>query len=280
MSTEAAHRFAIGIDIGGTGIKAALVDTTTGRLPFKRLRVLTPKPGTPTAVAETIAVLLEDLTQQALDLELVTDRAELDSLPVGCGFPGVIRRGRVEYTANLDQSWIGSHIDAVIGDRTGRTVYFLNDADAAGLAEMIFGAGRSHRKKTVLLTTLGTGIGTALFTQGRLVPYTELGHIEMNGADAETQAAESVKTRLGLSYSEWAARLQQYYSLVELFVAPDVIIVGGGVSKSHAQFLPLISTRAKLKPAKLFNNAGIVGAAMIAVNGGQAKVKRVRSEKM
>jgi polyphosphate glucokinase len=143
MSTEAANRFAIGIDIGGTGIKAALVDTTTGRLPFKRLRVLTPKPGTPTAVAETIAVLLEDLTQQALDLELVTDRAELDSLPVGCGFPGVIRRGRVEYTANLDQSWIGSHIDAVIGDRTGRTVYFLNDADGAGLAEMIFGAGRS-----------------------------------------------------------------------------------------------------------------------------------------
>jgi polyphosphate glucokinase len=121
----------------------------------------------------------------------------------------------------------------------------------------------------VLLTTLGTGIGTALFTQGRLVPYTELGHIEMNGADAETQAAESVKTRLGLSYSEWAARLQQYYSLVELFVAPDVIIVGGGVSKSHSEFLPLISTRAKLKPAKLLNNAGIVGAAMIAVNGGR-----------
>ncbi|WP_346732508.1 hypothetical protein [Brevibacterium spongiae] len=129
----------------------------------------------------------------------------------------------------------------------------------------------------MLLTTLGTGIGTALFTQGRLVPYTELGHIEMNGADAETQAAESVKTRLGLSYPEWAARLQQYYSQLELLVAPDIIIVGGGVSKSHEKFLPLISTRAKLKPAKLFNNAGIVGAAMIAVNDGRAKVKRSKS---
>lgn len=277
MSTEAAGRFAIGIDIGGTGIKAALVDTATGKLSFPRLRMLTPKPSTPTAVAETIAELLEALTERALERGLVTDRADLDPLPVGCGFPGVIRDDRVEYTANLDQSWIGSRISTVIGDRTGRKVFFLNDADAAGLAEMIFGAGRKHKKKTVLLTTLGTGIGTALFSQGRLVPYTELGHIEMNGADAETQAAESVKTRLGLSYPEWAERLQQYYSHLELLVAPDIIIVGGGVSKSHEQFLPLISTRAALKPAKLFNNAGIVGAAMIAVNNGQAKVKRSSS---
>nr|WP_209326107.1 ROK family protein [Brevibacterium renqingii] len=274
MAEETVHRFAIGIDIGGTGIKAALVDTVTGQLAFKRLRVLTPKPSTPSAVAETIAELLEVLTARALELEIVTDRTDLDSLPVGCGFPGVIRDGLVEFTANLDQSWVGSAIAAVIGDRTGRRVHFLNDADAAGLAEMIFGAGRAHRKKTVLLTTLGTGIGTALFTQARLVPYTELGHIEMNGADAETQAAESVKVRLGLSYEEWAKRLQQYFSLIELLVAPDVIIVGGGVSKSHAEFLPLISTRAKLKPAKLFNNAGIVGAAMVAVNDGKTKVKK------
>ncbi|WP_166971635.1 polyphosphate--glucose phosphotransferase [Brevibacterium atlanticum] len=277
MSDETTNRFAIGIDIGGTGIKAALVDTVTGKLPFKRIRVLTPKPATPSAVAEAIAGVLEDLTVRALELGIVADRADLDALPVGCGFPGVIRDHLVEYTANLDQSWIGSNITAVIGARTGRTVYFLNDADGAGLAEMIFGAGRAHRKKTVLLTTLGTGIGTALFTQGRMVPYTELGHIEMNGADAETQAAESVKTRLGLSYPEWAARLQQYYTQLELLVAPDVIIVGGGVSKSHAEFLPLISTRATLKPAKLLNNAGIVGAAMIAVNGGKAKVKKSTS---
>lgn len=277
MNEQTPNRFAIGIDIGGTGIKAALVDTVTGKLPFKRLRVLTPKPATPTAVAEAIAGVLEDLTVKALDLGIVADRADLDSLPVGCGFPGVIRDHLVEFTANLDQSWIGSNITAVIRERTGRTVYFLNDADGAGLAEMIFGAGRAHRKKTVLLTTLGTGIGTALFTQGRMVPYTELGHIEMNGTDAETQAAESVKVREGLSYEEWASRLQQYYTQIELLVAPDVIIVGGGVSKSHAEFLPLISTRAELKPAKLLNNAGIVGAAMIAVNGGKAKVKKSQS---
>ena len=278
MTMETPDRFAIGIDIGGTGIKAALVDTVTGKLAFKRLRVLTPRPGTPEAVAETIADLLEAVTDRALELELIADRAEIDRLPVGCGFPGVIRDGRVEFTANLDQSWVGSKIAEIIGEGTGRRVYFLNDADAAGLAEMNFGAGRSHRKKTVLVTTLGTGIGTALFTQARLVPYTELGHIEMNGADAETQAAESVKVRLGLSYEEWAARLQQYYSIIELLVAPDVIIVGGGVSKSHARFLPLLSTRAELKPAKLLNNAGIVGAAMIAANDGKAKVKKSESK--
>jgi polyphosphate glucokinase len=277
MTSETSERFAIGIDIGGTGIKAALVDTVTGNLAFKRIRVLTPKPATPDAVAEAIVELIESLTAKALELGLVADRADLDTLPVGCGFPGVIRDHLVEYTANLDQSWVGANITAIIGARTGRTVYFLNDADGAGLAEMIFGAGRSHRKKTVLLTTLGTGIGSALFAHGRLVPYTELGHIEMNGADAETQAAESIKTKQGLSYEEWAERLQQYYTLIERLVAPDVIIVGGGVSKSHAEFLHLIKTRAKLKPAKLYNNAGIVGAAMIAVNGGKAKVKKSRS---
>lgn len=274
MSVEIHERFAIGVDIGGTGIKAALVDTATGSLAFKRVRTLTPKPSTPAAVAEAIAELLEALTSKAVELEIVTDSAVLSALPVGCGFPGVIRDDHVEYTANLDQGWIGSNIAAILSARVGRPFHFINDADAAGLAEMIFGAGRRHRKKTVLMTTLGTGIGTALFTQGRLIPYTELGHIEMNGADAETQAAESVKVREGLSYEVWAERLQQYYAQLELLVAPDVIIVGGGVSKSHAEFLPLITTRAELKPAKLYNNAGIVGAAVLAVNNGKAKVKK------
>lgn len=274
MSTEIHERFAIGVDIGGTGIKAALVDTVTGKLAFKRIRTLTPKPSTPAAVAEAIAQLLEALTDTAVDREIVADAAVLSALPVGCGFPGVIRDDRVDYTANLDQSWVGSNIAAVMSEHVGRRFHFINDADAAGMAEMIFGAGRRHRKNTVLMTTLGTGIGTALFTQGRLVPYTELGHIEMNGADAETQAAESVKVRDGLSYEEWATRLQQYYAQLELLVAPDVIIVGGGVSKSHTEFLPLITTRAELKPAKLYNNAGIVGAAVLAINNGKAKVKK------
>lgn len=216
MSVEIHERFAIGVDIGGTGIKAALVDTATGSLAFKRVRTLTPKPSTPAAVAEAIAELLEALTSKAVELEIVTDSAVLSALPVGCGFPGVIRDDHVEYTANLDQGWIGSNIAAILSARVGRPFHFINDADAAGLAEMIFGAGRRHRKKTVLMTTLGTGIGTALFTQGRLIPYTELGHIEMNGADAETQAAESVKVREGLSYEVWAERLQQYLSLIHI----------------------------------------------------------------
>ena len=274
MTDDQQGRFAIGIDVGGTGIKAGLVDTETGNLAFKRVRVLTPKPSTPVAVAEAIGDLIEALVASALEQGVVDDRAVLDALPIGGGFPGVVRDNHVRYSANLDQSWIGSNITAILAEHTGRRIFIMNDADAAGLAEMTFGAGRKHRKKTVLLTTLGTGIGTALFTQGRLVPYTELGHIEMNGRDAETQAAESVKVRENLSYEEWARRLQQYYSQVELLVAPDVILIGGGISKSHAQFLHLISTQAEMRPAMLFNNAGIVGAGILAANNGKAKVKK------
>lgn len=274
MTDDTQGRFAIGVDVGGTGIKAGLVDTVTGDLAFKRVRVLTPKPSTPSAVAAAMSELIEMLVSTALEVGVVDDRSALDALPIGCGFPGVVRDDLVDFAANLDQSWIGSNIVRILAEHTGRHFYIMNDADAAGLAEMTFGAGRRHRKKTVLLTTLGTGIGTALFTQGRLVPYTELGHIEMNGRDAETQAAESVKVREGLSYEEWAGRLQQYYSQVELLVAPDVIIIGGGVSKSHADFLHHITTRAEIKPAKLFNNAGIVGAAILAINKGKAKVKK------
>ncbi|WP_350271351.1 polyphosphate--glucose phosphotransferase [Brevibacterium sp. CBA3109] len=274
MTDDTQRRFAIGVDVGGTGIKAGLVDTATGCLAFKRVRMLTPKPSTPTAVAEAIGDLLDLLTDKALELAIVDDRSTLDALPIGCGFPGVVLDDLVHYTANLDQTWIGSNIVEILSEHTQHRVFIMNDADAAGLAEMAFGAGHKHRKKTVLMTTLGTGIGTALFTQGRLVPYTELGHIEMNGRDAETQAAESVKVAENLSYEEWAARLQQYYSQIELLVSPDVIIVGGGVSKSHENFLHYISTHAELKPAKLFNNAGIVGAAILAINNGKAKVKK------
>lgn len=274
MTEEQQRRFAIGVDVGGTGIKAGLVDTETGDLAFKRVRVLTPEPSTPPEVAAATAELIELLVSTALDLGVVDERSTLDALPIGCGFPGVVRDDHVEFAANLDQSWIGSDIIAILDEHTGRRFFIMNDADAAGLAEMTFGAGRKHRKKTVLLTTLGTGIGTALFTHGRLVPYSELGHIEMNGRDAETQAAESVKVREGLSYEEWAERLQQYYSQIELLVAPDVILVGGGISKSHSQFLHLIRARAEMKPAKLLNNAGIVGAAILAANEGKAKVKK------
>lgn len=267
-------RLAIGIDIGGTGIKAALVDIETGKLLFKRVRIYTPKPSTPEAVAQAIGEVYELLVARALESECVSDRSVLDVLPLGCGFPGVVCDGRVEFIANLDQRWRHWPIEDYLREQTGKTVYVMNDADAAGLAEMSFGAGRRHRKKTVLMTTLGTGIGTALFTQGRLVPYTEFGHIEMNGRDAETQAAESVKVREGLDYPEWAQRLQQYYSMMELLVCPDLIIVGGGVSKSHQHFLPLITTRAQMEPAKFRNDSGTIGAAVLASNGGKAKVRK------
>lgn len=274
MTQGTQGRLSIGIDIGGTGIKAALVDIVTGKLLFKRVRVFTPKPSTPEAVAQAITEVYELLVARALESECIDDRSVLDALPLGCGFPGVVCNGRVEYIANLDKRWREWPIEDYLREQTGKTVHLMNDADAAGLAEMSFGAGTKFRKKTVLMTTLGTGIGTALFTQGRLVPYTEFGHIEMNGRDAETQAAESVKVREGLEYSEWAERLQQYYSMMELLVCPDLIIVGGGVSKSHQQFLPLIKTRAQMEPAKYRNDSGTIGAAVLAANRGKAKVRK------
>lgn len=271
------ERFAIGIDIGGTGIKAALVDTATGRLAFDRVRMLTPRPAVPSAVAKSVAEVVEILVTRSLELGLVDDRAALDRLPLGCGFPGVVIDGCVHFAANLDPSWIGIDVEEFLAEATGHRFHLVNDADAAGLAEMTFGAGRTHRKRTVVLTTLGTGIGTALFAAGRLVPNTELGHFEMNGRDAETQAAESARVREGLEFSEWAERLQQYYTMLELLVAPDLIIVGGGVSKEHERFLPLITTRAAMRPAKLLNDAGIVGAALLAATGGVTRVGK-RSE--
>ncbi|GAA4388504.1 MULTISPECIES: polyphosphate--glucose phosphotransferase [Brevibacterium] len=266
--------YGIGIDIGGTGIKVGLVSLVDGTLPFKRVRVLTPKPATPEAVVGAVADAVDQVVDKAVRKKVVPDAAALARLPLGVAFPGVVKEGTVLFCPNLDQSWIGEHLPEAITRATGRSCFVMNDADAAGLAEMTFGAGRGHRKQTVIMTTLGTGIGTALFHDAVLVPFTELGHLEMNGADAETQAAESVKVREGLEYAEWAQRLQQYYSMLEMLFTPDLFIVGGGISKSHEQFLPLLRLRAEIVPAELRNDAGTVGAAYLAANGGRAKVRK------
>lgn len=243
------HDAAFGIDIGGSGIKGAIVDTRTGELRTQRVRVPTPELSTPDNVAEVV-------------LDLVT-RAKWDGR-VGATFPAVIKSGVARSAANVDPSWIGTDVDAVFTKATGREVTVLNDADAAGLAEVRFGAARDVRGVVILLT-FGTGIGSGLFLDGQLVPNTELGHLELDGHDAEDRAAASVKDKQKMSYKQWAKRVQRYMSHVESLFSPDLFIVGGGVSKDSERWLPLLQLQTPVRPAQLLNNAGIVGAAMAAV---------------
>ncbi|WP_298133235.1 polyphosphate--glucose phosphotransferase [Micropruina sp.] len=238
-----------GIDIGGTGIKGAPVDLAQGVLAGERVRIPTPQPATVPAVLDTVVAVVE--------------QAGWDG-PLGCTFPGIVRHGVVGSAANVDHSWIGTDLAAELSGRLGHPVTVLNDADAAGIAEMRFGAGRGVAG-VVLIATLGTGIGTALFVDGRLVPNTEFGHLEIDGYDAEKRAASSVKTNEGLSYGEWSTRLQRYFSHVEALLSPDLIIVGGGISKKADKFLPRLELQAPIVPAQLLNQSGIVGAAVSAM---------------
>ncbi len=236
----------IGIDIGGTGIKGATVDLTVGAFATPRIRVLTPSPANPDRIIEVTTDLL----------------AQLDAPgPVGITLPAVVRSGVVETAANIDGAWIGVDATARFAAAIGRPVAVVNDADAAGLAEMRFGAGRD-RSGVVVVLTLGTGIGSAVFADGVLVANTELGHLPLHGDSAERWAAESVREREDLSWKHWANRLQEYFELVERLLWPDLIIVGGGVSKKSEKFLPHIELRTEIVPAALHNDAGIVGAAL------------------
>jgi polyphosphate glucokinase len=253
MTQPAAPAVGFGIDIGGSGIKGAPVDLSTGELVAERLRIPTPSPSKPGAVAETVAELVA-----GFDIPAAT--------PVGLTFPAPIRRGVVPFIANLDESWKGIDVPALMSETIGRQVVAVNDADAAGVAEVAFGAARGV-PGVVLVTTLGTGIGSALIVDGTLVPNTELGHLEIDGHDAEDRAASSVKENEGLSWEQWAERLQRFYETVEMLFSPDLIVVGGGVSKKHAKFLPLLRTEAPIVPAALRNTAGIVGAAHLAAHG-------------
>ncbi len=239
---------AFGIDIGGSGIKGAVVTTATGELATDRVRIATPQPSTPDAVATIVT-------------ELVS-RAGWSGV-VGATFPAVIKHGVARSAANVDPSWIGTDVDAVFTKATGLDVIVLNDADAAGIAEARFGAAKGVRGVVILLT-FGTGIGSALLVDGTLVPNTELGHLELDGHDAETRAAASVKDLNQMSYKKWSGRVQAYMSHVERLFSPDLFVVGGGVSKNSDRWVPLLNLNTPVIPAQLLNNAGIVGAAVAA----------------
>ncbi|HHT12271.1 MAG TPA: ROK family protein [Propionibacterium sp.] len=241
----------LGIDVGGSGIKGAPVDLTAGEWAVDRVRIPTPKKSTPQNVAAVMAEIIDEFKDHVGDN------------PVGITFPAPIVHGRIPFIANLDQEWAGLEADKYLEDKLGRKITLVNDADAAGLAEVHFGAAKGH-PGLVVMTTLGTGIGTAIIYRGVLVPNAELGHIEMNGKDAEKQAASSIKDKEGLSYKQWAKRLQQYYSTLEMLLSPDLFVVGGGVSRDWDEFGPLLELNTEIIPATLRNRAGIIGAAIAA----------------
>ncbi len=252
MNTPAPGRYAFGIDIGGSGIKGAPVDLRTGEFAAERRRIPTPQPSTPKAVAAVAAELVNAF-------ELPAD------VPIGVAFPAPMQRGVVRSIANLDKSWTGIDLPALFTRQTGRHVVAVNDADAAGVGEVRYGAAR-EAEGVILVATLGTGIGSALIVEGRLLPNTELGHLEIDGVDAETRASDAARDREALSFEEWARRLQRYFGVIENLLSPDLIVIGGGVSKHHEKFLPLLHLRAPIIPAQLRNAAGIVGAAAMAAD--------------
>ncbi|WP_336033161.1 polyphosphate--glucose phosphotransferase [Geodermatophilus sp. FMUSA9-8] len=244
-----------GVDIGGSGIKGCLVDLEAGTLIGERMRVETPQPSLPEAVYDVVAGIVSSFGW--------TGR-------IGCTYPGVMKKGVAHTAANMDKSWIGTDVDGGLTALVPGTVETLNDADAAGLAEMRYGAGRG-RDGVVLMLTFGTGIGSALFIDGHLVPNTEFGHIQVDGHDGERRASAAVREREELSYPEWAARVDRYLDVLEGGLWPDLIIVGGGVSKKAHKWVPLLTTRTPVVPAELQNDAGIVGAALAAAERIEAR---------
>lgn len=235
----------LGIDIGGSGIKGALVDVNKGELIGKRHRIPTPKPSTPSNVAKVIAKIVKHFDYSG---------------PIGSTFPAIVKNGVTLSAANVDDSWIGADADAIFEKTTGQPVHMLNDADAAGIAEMAFGAGKDQ-SGVVFMLTLGTGIGSGVFVNGVLMPNTELGHLELNGKEVEHVMSDKARSENDLSWKKWAKLLQSYFDHLEFIFSPDLFIIGGGVSKKSHKFLPLIETKAKIVPAKLLNEAGIIGAA-------------------
>lgn len=246
----------LGIDVGGTGIKGAVVETADGTLQTDRVRIETPKPATPQAIGKTLDTLIKQMKWSG---------------PVGVGFPAAIQHGIARTAANIDKSFIGLPIADHFSKETGCNVFVANDADVAGLAEMRFGAGKDV-SGVVLIVTIGTGLGTALFTDGHLLPNTELGHILLdNGHEAERYASEAVRVAKKLKWKEWGARFNHYLATMEALHWPDLIVLGGGVSKKLEKFAPMIDIRTPVVPAKFLNQAGIVGAALYAESRLQSK---------
>lgn len=241
---------ALGIDIGGTGIKGAIIDLDTGELLSDRVKRSTPEGGEPADIIEMVREVVNEL--------------DADDAPhLGVCFPAIVLEGTTMSAANVSDEWIGLDADAAFGKALGRDIHFVNDADAAGYGESRFGAARDEHG-LVIMTTLGTGIGSALIHRGVLIPNSELGHLEIDGADAESRAANSAREREDLTFEEWAERLQRYYEHVEFLFSPQLFVVGGGISKQHEEFLPLLHLRSPIVPAELRNNAGIIGAAALA----------------
>lgn len=240
-----------GIDIGGSGMKAGPVDLAIGDLTEERYRIPTPQPAEPEAMTDVVVQLVKHFGWTGV---------------VGVTFPGVVRKGVIYSAANVDRSWLNVDADAMFTKATGCEVHVVNDADAAGLAEVRYGAGRD-RAGVVMVLTFGTGIGSALFLDGKLVPNTELGHLELDGHDAEDKAAASARDREDLSWKDWAHRVQHYLRHVDKLFSPELIIVGGGVSRKSDKWLPHIQVDTELVPAALTNEAGIVGAALLASTG-------------
>jgi polyphosphate glucokinase len=240
---------ALGVDIGGSGIKAAPVDVLTGQLMTKRERIPTPHHSTPGAVGEVVSQLAERFRWSGA---------------IGCTFPAVIKKGVALSAANVDRSWIGTDVDDVITKATGCPVTVMNDADAAGVAELRWGAGRD-RDGLVIMVTLGTGIGTALFIDGRLVPNTELGHLVIRGKDAEVRASANAREERKLPWADWAKLVDEYLLYLERLFSPDLFIIGGGVSERADRFVPLLTVQAPVVPAAMGNDAGIAGAALQAL---------------
>ncbi|KQO64967.1 polyphosphate--glucose phosphotransferase [Curtobacterium sp. Leaf261] len=241
---------AVGVDIGGTGIKGAIVDTASGELTTDRIKKATPEGGKPHDIVAVVVEIMDELGVGA-------------DVPVGVCFPAIVRDGRTMSAANVSKKWIGFEAEALFEKELGRQIHFVNDADAAGFAEQQFGAAKGV-DGLVIMTTLGTGIGTALINDGVLIVNAELGHIEIDGVDYETKASYAAKERDDLSWKHWAKRLQKYYSHLEAYLSPELFVVGGGISKHHEEFLPLLDLQAKIIPATLRNNAGIIGAAALA----------------
>ena len=242
----------LGIDVGGTGVKGNVVDTRTGELVAERVRIATPHPATPEAVADTVAAVVEAHGWEGA---------------VGITLPSVVKDGVAHTAANIDPSWPGTDAVTLFGERLGhRAVHVLNDADAAGLAEMRFGVGQG-RGGVVCMLTIGTGIGSAVFHDGVLLPSTEFGHLQVDGHDAETRASAAAREREDLSWGKWAKRLSRYLQVLEDLIWPDLFVLGGGVSKKPDKWVPLLEARTEVVPAQLQNQAGIVGAAMAAAEG-------------
>jgi len=236
----------LGIDVGGSGIKGAPVDTKKGTMLAPRFRIPTPEGARPKPMAKVVANIASHFDWDG---------------PIGCGFPAAVQHGVARTAANIDQSWIDTNIAKLFSQKCGCPVTVVNDADAAGLAEMAFGAGKGQ-DGVVLIVTIGTGLGTSIFTDGVLLPNTELGHIEINCDDAELMASDAARKRDDLTWRKWAKRFNVYLTSLERLVWPDLIILGGGASKKYDKFVPFLNVSAEIVPAATLNEAGIIGAAL------------------